>query len=130
LEPGIDHPVAEAQDQLPEAELLGGEAAALVPFDPVAQGGVVEAAPQPLDRIPGTRCEDAADDLILVPVPAQAAGVEVPEEWQELTRKGLSTPPARSGAPRLGALSHPIAGYQNHPLESPRRPGMTPLSHA
>lgn len=74
----------EAKDELPETELLGGQTPTLMAFDPVAQGRVSDLAAQPLDRIPGTRCEDAADDEVPVPVQAQPAGVEIPEELGEL----------------------------------------------
>src|SRR5436305_10502087 len=108
LQPGVDPAAGNPGDDLPEPELLGGKAPALVPLDPGSDGLVPGRRAEPRHRLPGTRGKDAADDLLPIPVPAQPAGIQVPEQLLDRGREGARwlasachEPILRRGAPEV-----------------------------
>jgi hypothetical protein len=61
-------------------------------LDPGADRLGARSVDDPLDRLPGSRDEDAADDLLAVTVPLERARIEIPEECLHGRREGVGVP--------------------------------------
>lgn len=71
LQPPVHTACGDAEHELPEPELLRRKSSPLPLFDPGADGFVTSPGTEPLDRLPGTRSENTADDLLAIPVPLE-----------------------------------------------------------
>jgi hypothetical protein len=71
LQPPVHPARGDAEHELPEPELLGRKSSPLPLFDPGADGLVTGPGTEPLDRLPWTRSENTANDLLAITVPLE-----------------------------------------------------------
>ena len=85
-QPLIDPPRRKVQHELPEPELSWGQPSTLMILDPGPDRYISRLDAETSDGLPRTRSEDAADDLVPVPIPVKGTGFDIPEELLDQRR--------------------------------------------
>jgi hypothetical protein len=104
LEPIIDVPFGQLQNEFPKPELLWTQPGSAAAQEPGFQFTIRKSRPEPFHRFPVTLIEQPSNDQIPIPVPPELMKRMIPEEWLDAAGERLSAGPRFFGHPFI--LAH------------------------